>query len=107
VIPNGIQHLSFHINTFSNIYTPLWHNRQVSQTANSATKLVLNSVTNNRRGFKRFVKGSIIVNYLDIIQQWNIPLNFKTQGQIIQVSLSVLFSCALIPTEHLLKSRWN
>jgi len=64
----------------SNIYSPLWHNRQVSQTANSATRLLLNSATNNRRRFTCSVKGSIIVNYLDIIQQWNIPFNGKTPG---------------------------
>jgi len=64
----------------SNIYPPLWHNRQVSQTANSETRLVLNSATNNRRSFTLSVKCFIIINYLDIIQQWNIPFNGKTPG---------------------------
>ena len=77
VIPNGIQHHSLHISTFPTSTLTLWHNRQDSQTANSATRLVLNSETNNRSVMRSGI-GSIIANYFDIIQKRNIPFNGKT-----------------------------
>jgi hypothetical protein len=80
VIPSGIQHHSSFTSTLFQHPLLLWHNHQVSQTANSAARLVLNSAINNAESVTRPVKGSINVNYLDIIQQWNIPFNGKTPG---------------------------